>query len=96
MWPWSLESRLQRLEYADDAKTAELKILSERLGSATSQIASLSQDIKTAPAAQVVERLESLERRFSSLHEMLVTKSPATGEPTLSKAGKAFKRMFRA
>lgn len=94
MWPWSLEHRLQRLEERDDARTDAMKSLSADMASLRSQMNSLSQDTKTAPAAQLLERLESLERRFSSFHEMMVEKSPATGAERLSKAGKAFKRLF--
>lgn len=95
MWPWSLEHRLQRLEERDDARTDAMKSISADMGLLRSQMSSLSQDTKTAPAAQLLERLESLERRFASFHEMMTEKSPATGAERLSKAGKAFKRLFR-
>lgn len=91
MWPWSLESRLVRLEQRDDARTDELKKLSADLASlksATDKFSSIS-----APAEHL-ERIESLERRFSSFHSMMTEKSPATGQERLSKAGKAFKKFF--
>ena len=94
MWPWSLEDRLQRLEARDDEKREENKRLSESISQLRIEITSLSSSIKLGSSGVLLERIEALERRFSSLHEMLVTKSPATGEPQLSKTGRMFKKLF--
>jgi hypothetical protein len=73
-----------------------LKLLSEDLALMKSQILKQWQDTKNESNASLLERIESMERRFASLHEMLVMKSPATGEAQLTKTGKMFRRTFRS
>lgn len=78
-----------------DAVKADVAKIWEHLASASARITSLSQDIKSAPAAELLERVESLERRLASLHTLLTEKSPATGAERLSKEGKRFRALYR-